>query len=197
MPANKVHKKSDRTKAKIYNTAMNLFENRGYDNVSVHDICSKSSVSIGTFYYYFPSKIDLMLEISNQFDEVFENQLQEKGSDQTYFDYLLDFFDLYAICNERSGCGFSGKIIAYRNTHLGSRKYIKKPMYSKLLQIIERGQMAGEITKSFDAEFIMDTLLVSARGLVYNWCLHNGSYDLRVMMRKYMEIVSKGILTNN
>jgi len=50
------------SKDAIIAAAMLLFKERGYDRVSVSDICARAETSRNTFYYYFASKEDLLLE---------------------------------------------------------------------------------------------------------------------------------------
>ncbi|MFT4125953.1 MAG: helix-turn-helix domain-containing protein [Gordonia sp. (in: high G+C Gram-positive bacteria)] len=56
----------DRTRAArraaMVEAAMTLFEQQGYDNVTVADICDKASVSPRTFFRYFATKDDLLAE---------------------------------------------------------------------------------------------------------------------------------------
>ncbi|WP_209441014.1 hypothetical protein [Paenibacillus maysiensis] len=59
-------------------------------------------------------------------------------------------------------------------------------MQNILQQIIERGQAVGELDQSMTSEEITDYLFIAARGVMYNWCLHDGDSDLIVNMREYM-----------
>ena len=54
-------KKAARRSA-IYETALELFTERGFDNVSVEEITEAVDVSKGTFFNYFPTKVDVLLE---------------------------------------------------------------------------------------------------------------------------------------
>jgi protoporphyrinogen oxidase len=55
-----------RKKAKVAETALQLFAERGYDQVSVGDIIEATGTSKGTFYHYFGSKEELLCEIPNR-----------------------------------------------------------------------------------------------------------------------------------
>ena len=44
------------TKEKITATALALFAQRGYDGVSVRDICKQVGIKESSLYYHFPSK---------------------------------------------------------------------------------------------------------------------------------------------
>ena len=43
--------------------AATLWTERGYDAVAVSEICDHAGVSKGTFFYYFPTKEHLLLEV--------------------------------------------------------------------------------------------------------------------------------------
>ena len=52
---------SNNTRERLIETAINLIWVSSYGSVSVDDICKKSEVKKGSFYHYFPSKIDLAI----------------------------------------------------------------------------------------------------------------------------------------
>ncbi|MFZ4762436.1 MAG: TetR/AcrR family transcriptional regulator [Alphaproteobacteria bacterium] len=49
------------TQDKILTAATDLFGLNGYHGVSVDDICAEAGVKKGSFYHYFPSKVDVFL----------------------------------------------------------------------------------------------------------------------------------------
>lgn len=59
------------TYEKIYNTAMSLVEKKGFNNITVKEICEKAGVAVGSFYNYFNSKDDILYEIFNKADNFF------------------------------------------------------------------------------------------------------------------------------
>jgi AcrR family transcriptional regulator len=52
-------KRSDRTKAKILDAAEEVFGRRGFHGSSIVEITRQAGVGLGTFYLYFPSKIEI------------------------------------------------------------------------------------------------------------------------------------------
>jgi TetR/AcrR family transcriptional repressor of nem operon len=50
------------THDKILDAAINLLWQNSYGSVSVDDICKAAKVQKGSFYHYFPSKIDVVIE---------------------------------------------------------------------------------------------------------------------------------------
>jgi AcrR family transcriptional regulator len=67
-----LEKKSERTRARIYQVAMALFTERPYAAVSVSDICAAANVSRATFFLYFPAKSSLIGEVSQHMGMAWE-----------------------------------------------------------------------------------------------------------------------------
>ena len=73
--------------------------------------------------------------------------------------------------------------------HSSNRLFITKgrAMQNVLQSIIISGQSQGEIGKDMSPEAITEYLFVVARGVTYDWCLHDGGYSLSEQMHLYME----------
>jgi len=52
-----------KSKNKIYNASIELLANIGFDKIGIEDICKHAGVSVGSFYTYFKSKNDILIEI--------------------------------------------------------------------------------------------------------------------------------------
>lgn len=47
---------------KLFKTAAKLIKEKGFDNISVSDICKEAQVAKGTFYVYYKAKEDIIKE---------------------------------------------------------------------------------------------------------------------------------------
>lgn len=57
-------KRSRETRAKLMSAALQLWRDHGFDETTVAEVCDAAGVSKGTFYFYFPRKEDLLLELA-------------------------------------------------------------------------------------------------------------------------------------
>lgn len=170
------------TKNKIYNVAIDLMERKGFDNITIEEIAKKAGVSIGSFYHYFNSKNDILVEIYKIGDEFFQN-VRDGFKGQTPLEKVVEFFNYYATLNVSTGIDTAKQLYTANN-----KMFIKKGRYMQALltEIISEGQKSGEIITTKPASDITEFLFIAARGLVYDWCLHEGSYDLENSMTQYI-----------
>ncbi|HEX4758848.1 MAG TPA: TetR family transcriptional regulator [Terracidiphilus sp.] len=54
-------KKSEATRARILDVALDLFRRRGFEPATMREIAAEADVSVGSAYYYFESKEDLVM----------------------------------------------------------------------------------------------------------------------------------------
>ena len=52
--------KSQETKAKIFSAAKHILQKKGYEGLSIKNICEEAGVSNGSFYHHFKTKDDLL-----------------------------------------------------------------------------------------------------------------------------------------
>lgn len=67
--------RSEKTRSRILQAAMEAFAEHGYDASGVADICRRAGVSKGAFYHHFPSKQALFLHLLNSWETGVEQGL--------------------------------------------------------------------------------------------------------------------------
>ena len=70
-----------KTKSLIKGAFIELVEEKGFDNVSVKDICLKAQINRNTFYLHYFDKIDLLTKIANEVFLEQENTINFVGGD--------------------------------------------------------------------------------------------------------------------
>jgi AcrR family transcriptional regulator len=62
-------RRAEDTRRKIYDTAMELFREKGFEETTMRDIAAKASVALGGAYYYFSSKDAIVLAFYHEMQE--------------------------------------------------------------------------------------------------------------------------------
>ncbi|MBN9286932.1 MAG: TetR family transcriptional regulator [Gammaproteobacteria bacterium 39-13] len=86
------------TKQLLIETASELIWKNSYGSVSVDDICKTAGVKKGSFYHFFPSKVDLVISTIDMYyqskkavyDEIFSPQIAPLKRFEQLADYLYE-----------------------------------------------------------------------------------------------------------
>ena len=84
-------RKKQRTRELIIERALRLFDERGFENVTIADLAAAADIAPRTFFSYFPSKDDVVFHDFDAYFGVFEAQVRERGEGVTTLDVLRDF----------------------------------------------------------------------------------------------------------
>jgi TetR/AcrR family transcriptional regulator, regulator of mycofactocin system len=74
--------------AEIESTALRLFQEQGFANVTVEEIASQVGVSPRTFYRYFPTKEDVLLLRIDRRSRALHDALRTRSADDTPLEFL-------------------------------------------------------------------------------------------------------------
>jgi AcrR family transcriptional regulator len=58
-------RKSDKTRARLFQVALDLFRRKGFDATTMRDIAAEAHLALGAAYYYFPSKDAIVMDYYN------------------------------------------------------------------------------------------------------------------------------------
>ncbi|MEI6101393.1 MAG: TetR/AcrR family transcriptional regulator [Eubacteriales bacterium] len=168
-----------KTKKKIFDAAIFLMDKNGFEETTIDDISKKAGVSVGAFYHYFKSKTDIFYEVYKRHDEYFKNEVLQFLNAENAYDNVITFFKYYSTYNQYDGLEFIRQLYNTQN-----KLFIDHERYTYVLlnQIIKEGQEKKQIIEDMTSESIVDFLFIMARGIVYDWCLHEGDYDIVAMM---------------
>ncbi len=106
-------KKSELTRAKIVDAALELFMEKGYDKTTMRAVADRAGVSIGNAYYYFDSKDALIQGYYALLQREFEAKVGPILATETDFRSRLAQTLLVWIDNARRYHGFAGNFFRY------------------------------------------------------------------------------------
>jgi AcrR family transcriptional regulator len=193
-------RKKTETRRRIFEAAISLFREQGFEATTVDDITEKADVARGTFFNYFPRKESVLAYLSEERVALAEANAAELLEDQAPArEKLLEMFafaaSAYVADRELSRYVFSEWMQrAFTPTEEAGARWQKL-----LLQVIEQGQAAGELRGDVPA-FQMESLLSSVYiSTLYYWlCCPVGAklpqdFELLAELKARLGLVMDGI----
>lgn len=179
------------TKEHIFNTALRLLNERGFEDIKVRDIVEAAQVSIGSFYNYYSTKLDVFYETYQLADEYFVQTVAPSLIQDSARARILQFFDEYARYSSEL-TDISLTKILYNSDNTCFNRVTESGMRQVLEAQVQYGLDRGELAGGETAQEIAGFLLIAARGLVYNWCTRDGDYPLRPAMARFAARLLRG-----
>lgn len=172
------------TERNILQAALTLMRERGFDKVSIRDICKQAGITTGAFYHHFPSKESLLNKGFAPLDDYMEAALRghEAGEPAERLGHILS---AYARFMEEEGGELTGRYYVRRITDpttqsMDSSRYTLRAM----VECFRQAQREGILASGRSPEWVADFCYRHFRGVVIDWVLHNYSYRLLPKMEE-------------
>jgi len=187
------------TKKILFETAIALFAEKGYDEVSVDEIVSKARTSKGTFYTYFDAKDRVLIEQFKRVDENHENIYNNFRKEQTATEKLLGFVkQTYTFVAKEMGEEIIKVVYISQIKYNSEKLYVtdeSRALYRVVGKIIAEGRENGEFRNDISVGELTKMVIRCLRGTLYEWCLYDGNFDLVDDGQRFFSIFIKGILS--
>lgn len=183
---------ADATKRRIFDCALQLLMERGYDNITIRDIVSAADVSIGSFYHYYNSKLEVFLETYSIADDYFSTTVEAELAGRSFDEKFSLYFRHYALY----ACQVTGLALTkllYSSDNKCFERGDSAGMHRVLIGILQTGLDEGHIVSASGAAELSHFFLIAVRGLVYNWCTCDGAYDLPEAMERYVRTLRRSL----
>ncbi len=182
---------AEETKKLIFEKALELLAEKDFEKITVRDIVKKANVSVGTFYHYYSTKLDVYYETYIIADEYFETVVKSEINQLTGTREKLElFFDYYAKYNCEI-TNLSLTQILYNSANKCFDRNSDIGMIPILISILQEGLDIGVLKSDRSAKEIAQFLMISIRGQIYHWCTNDGNYDLKNAIAEHLNLLFK------
>lgn len=186
------------TKNKVFETAIELIRTKGYDNVTISEICEKAGVAKGTFYVHYKSKEDIIKEsyYSDMSEFVLKNykRLISQDNNMSIKDKIEKF--LISEFEFTNYVGFEMTCRAYI-TNLTeciskeTKHFEKRDFTKELKDLISEGIDQKAFDTNQTSEEIFLYLESFVRGFMASWCFSNSEFDIVKDGERYIKEILK------
>lgn len=177
--------KSKETREKIFRAAKRILQKKGYEELSIKNICEEAGVSNGSFYHHFKTKDDLLSYYIEDQPTINPDLLAlpddaegaKEGIIQVYMNYVK-------YCREL-GVEFMSGYYDTKNQALNASIRTERPYPIVTVQTyVEKAIGAGVIELDVDIEEFTTDIRMIVIGNVFEWCLRHGETDFEGNMSR-------------
>ena len=148
---------------RIQETALDLFDREGFENVSVEEIAQAAGCSVGNIYHYFKSKDELAIQLTQHVDEAY--QVLEQA-------YLAD--------TDRSG---REKLL----------DFVGRSLEISVGELVGLCRREGSIRQELTTAEVVEELVTLHRGMLFEWRIYEGGFPLAQRGRRMAEHLLEGM----
>lgn len=186
-----------RTHNDIYESAIALFMARGYEEVTVDDICVEAGVSRATFFRYFENKYGLVVEFNRRIavkidtavnlDEMTAIECIRLATDIMYDEWVHS-------APQMRGLAFE---FVRQHTHITEDLYdpMAKGLVRTLVEIIMLGQEKGDFTTLIEPRFIAPMILYGWTIAFVAWVDHRDEEAFNRQIHSLVEMQIAGMIS--
>ena len=178
------------TKTRIKQIALDLFREKGFETVTINEICEKSGVNKHTFYYYFKSKDDLLNDYHEISYDINTSYFVEILNAENFVEQLwLSYKPFFERIND-SGTEIARQLfIKNLNRDVGTFRIDQRRDASLELQqdIIKKAQAAGEMRNLSEPKTLLPLMHQLLMSTSFAWVMSDGEFQFDEVARAEME----------
>lgn len=185
-------RKKERTRREIYRTAMGLFSERGYDGVTIEDICGGANVAKATFFLHFENKAALLQDFNEEITQSLVERLAgHRGNAEEQLVLLLSAFREAWESNAPVMQKMLREFID-QPTALSRAAAVNESVVDLVTQIVRRGQEKGELRSGIAPE-LAAIAIVSTWSAIAAWWTEHSDTDTDQASRQIIDITLNGL----
>ncbi len=186
--------KSRETKARIFRAARRILQQKGYEELSIKNICEEAGVSNGSFYHHFKTKDDLLSYYIEEQPSIDPDYLDLPANAEEAKQAIIFVYLNYVHYCQELGVAFMSNYYTPKNQSLNplirtERPYPIVTVHNYLQKAID----AGIIHFEQDLEAVTTDIRMIVIGNVFEWCLKHGKADFEENMRRSLKTYLDGL----
>ncbi len=162
-------------------------------DVKVKNICQMANISVGSFYHHFEDLNDFLNEILLVLDDFLLDEvlpvLDSEHELENMRRFIYGYYRYVAATGHLVGQTISALHITLPATEASIAQERKRPLYEIPRQILKRGRSKGQIITEIADEDLLEMLVLSLRGISYDWSRRSQYTDIEKEYRIFAEMM--------
>lgn len=177
--------KSRETREKIFQAAKRILQKKGYEELSIKNICEEAGVSNGSFYHHFKTKDDLLSYYIEDQPKIDPDLLELPQSIEEVKDGIIQVYMNYVKYCRELGVEFVSEYYDTKNQALNAAIRMERPYPIVTVQnYVEKAVKAGVVRLNVSIEEFTTDIRMIVIGNVFEWCVKHGDADFEGNMAR-------------
>lgn len=186
--------KNRKLKEHIFNVALSMMKQIGYDNITIRMICTEAGISTGMFYKHFNSKEKILAFYYDKAQEDFDTIINEQLSHLPIKEQLVQFYVWICKFTADLGVDFCRNFFHSKNELMNTNLFNNKLIEITNKCINEAINNGFELSSGRTPYAISKDLCVMVKGIIFDWSAHEGSYDMAEFCEQLLSRCIDGLM---
>lgn len=174
-------------KDKIVEAGIALFRAKGYDKISVNDICQAAGVARSSFYRIFSTKKDIIRDVFEHTDANSIVSVEELLAAENDFDRMWIIGDRYITLAKQFGPELMASIMSLALQGDIDLLSLGHSVDAWFIRLTRNCQKTGLIRSKEPPELLGPLMVDMVYHALYEWCSRKGNYPVRARSRRITE----------
>jgi AcrR family transcriptional regulator len=195
-PAGLRERKKQRTRDALRHVALQLFAERGFDQVTVEEIAERADVSRSTFFRYFPTKGDVLADRAGELLAELHGALAVRPEAEPVLRSLRAALQVLARAYEDRQAEFATlRDVAARHPDVQARALEHHSAWEERVAATLAERLGGGASATRRARVAAGAVLAAARVSVDEWIAAEGRLDLEDLLADALDVLGAGLDT--
>lgn len=188
-------RKKQQVRRRCQRVALELFEERGFEQVTVDDIADRAEISRSTFFRYFPTKEDVLIGRADERLDELRDAFVARPSEEPVLRSLRHALEALAESYEADRSDFVAmRRISADHPSIMARGLEHQAAWEQTFADLLADRLPGPAGSGLRARVVAGAVMAAVRVAVDEWLADDGDEDLRVLIGEAFDVLGDGFV---
>lgn len=188
-------RKKEQVRRQFQRIALELFDERGFEQVTVDDIAERAEISRSTFFRYFPTKEDVLIGRADEHLEELRDAFVARTADEPVLRSLRHSLEALAASYQADRADFVAmRRIAQDHPSILARGLEHQAAWEATFADLLADRLQGAAEPDLRARVVAGAVMAAIRVAVDEWLAEDGSQDLQALIGEAFDVLGDGLV---
>jgi len=188
-------RKKQQVRRRFQRIALELFDERGFEHVTVDDIAERAEISRSTFFRYFPTKEDVLIGRADEHLDELRDAFVARAPDEPVLRSLRHSLEALAASYEAERSDFVAmRRIAEDHPSILARGLEHQAAWEETFAELLADRLQDTAGPGLRSRVVAGAVMAAVRVAIDEWLAEGGSRDLQALIGEAFEVLDDGLV---